>query len=109
MSDRFKEMMEFKSRIMDIEIDEQLNGNSEMCLFEIERLQRKEIEFDKYINDHKHLTVIDCDADKLFEKIFVDMVEKIGMDGNKCFSAKDFEYYKKYFNKGIKLISWQIT
>jgi len=55
------------------------------------------------------LYVTDKKPEDLFRNIFVELIDKIGMDGEKTFSSVDFEYYEYYFNKGIKLLMWQIT
>lgn len=74
------------------------------------------IEHSKMIEDLEHfkqnhvgLNATDKEPDKIFEEIFVHLIEKIGMDGEKTFSAVDYEYYKEFFNKGIKLLMWKIS
>lgn len=76
----------------------------------------KAIGYDKYVKDlqhHKDTTVglyaTDKEPEKLFEEIFVHLIEKIGMDGEKTFSAMDYDYYKDYFNKGIKMLIFRIS
>jgi hypothetical protein len=70
----------------------------------------------KYVKDLEHfkdttigLYVTDKEPELLFEEIFVHLIEKIGMDGEKTFSAMDYDYYRGYFNKGIKLLMWEIS
>jgi len=55
------------------------------------------------------LYATDKDPELLFEEIFVHLIEKIGMDGEKTFSAMDYDYYREYFNKGINLLMWRIS
>jgi len=54
------------------------------------------------------LYATDKDPETLFKEIFVHLIEKIDMDGEKTFSPMDFEYYEKYFNRGINLLMWRI-
>jgi hypothetical protein len=46
--------------------------------------------------------------EELFEEVFVHLITEIGMDGEKTFSPMDYEYYNKYFKKGINLITWRL-
>ena len=67
----------------------------------------------KELQHHKDTTVglyaIDKEPEKIFEEIFVNLIEEIGMDGKKTFSAMDYEYYRDMFNKGIKLLMFRIS
>jgi hypothetical protein len=67
----------------------------------------------KQVQHHKETTIglyaTDKEPDKLFEEVFVNLIEEIEMDGNKTFSAVDYEYYRDIFNKGIKLLMWRIS
>ena len=67
----------------------------------------------KELQHHKDTTVglyaTDKEPDKLFEEIFVNLIEKIGMDGEKTFSAQEYEYYKEMFNRGIKLLMFRVS
>lgn len=76
----------------------------------------KDIGYEKYVKElqhHKDTTVglyaTDKEPEKLFEEVFVHLIEKIGMDGEKTFSAMDYEYYRDMFNKGIKLLMFRIS
>ena len=76
----------------------------------------KDIGYAKYVKDLEHfkdttigLYATDKDPELLFEEIFVHLIEKIGMDGEKNFAAMDYDYYREYFNKGIKLLMWRIS
>ena len=75
----------------------------------------KLIGYEKYVKDlqhHKDTTIglyaTDKQPEKIFDEIFVNLIEGIGMDGNKTFSPMDYEYYRDMFNKGIRLIMFQI-
>ena len=67
----------------------------------------------KKLQHHKDTTVglyaTDKEPEKLFEEVFVNLIEKIGMDGEKTFSPMDYDYYKEYFNKGINLLMFRIS
>ena len=67
----------------------------------------------KELQHHKDTTVglyaTDKKPDKLFEEIFVHLIDKIGMDGEKTFSAIDYEYYREMFNRGIKLLMFRVS
>lgn len=76
----------------------------------------KAIGYEKYVKDlqhHKDTTVglyaTDKEPEKIFEEVFVNLIEEIGMDGNKTFSPMDYEYYRDMFNKGIKLLMFRIS
>jgi len=67
----------------------------------------------KKLEHHEATTVGLYATDKvpadLFRIIFFDMIDEIGMDGEKTFSPVDFEYYESYFKKGINKLMFQIT
>jgi hypothetical protein len=63
----------------------------------------------KDLEHHKRTTIGLYATDKEPEKIFVHLIKKIGMDGEKTFGAMDYDYYKEYFNKGIKLLMFRIS
>ena len=74
------------------------------------------LEHSKMISDlqhHKDTTIglyaTDKEPQTIFEEVFVHLIEEIGMDGEKTFSAMDYEYYRDYFNRGIKLLMWRIS
>ena len=74
------------------------------------------IEHSKMIEElqhHKDTTVglyaTDKQPEMLFEEIFVGLINEIGMDGEKTFSPMDYDYYKEFFNTGIKLLMWRIS
>ena len=76
----------------------------------------KAIGYEKYVKDlehHKGTTVglyaTDKEPEKLFEEVFVNLIEEIGMDGNQTFSPMDYEYYRDMFNKGIKMLMFRIS
>ena len=76
----------------------------------------KAIGYEKYVKDlehHKDTTVglyaTDKEPEKLFEEVFVNLIEEIGMDGEKTFSPMDYEYYRDMFNKGIKMLMFRIS
>ena len=65
------------------------------------------------LQHHKDTTVglyaTDKNPNELFKIIFSDMIQETGMDGNKTFSAEEFEYYNNYFKKGIEKLMFKIT
>ena len=67
----------------------------------------------KKLQHHKDTTVglyaTDKEPEKLFEEVFVNLIEEIGMDGNQTFSPMDYEYYRDMFNKGIKMLMFRIS
>ncbi len=67
----------------------------------------------KQLQHHKDTTVglyaTDKAPEKLFEEVFVNLIEEIGMDGEKTFSPMDYEYYRDMFNKGIKMLMFRIS
>jgi hypothetical protein len=67
----------------------------------------------KELQHHRDTTIglyaTDKDPEKLFEWVFVNLIEEIGMDGEKTFSATDYEYYRDMFNKGIKLLMFRVS
>jgi len=76
----------------------------------------KDIGYEKYIKNLEHykettvgLYATDKEPEKIFEEVFVHLIEDIGLDGEKTFSPMDYEYYRDYFNKGIKLLMWRIS
>jgi hypothetical protein len=76
----------------------------------------KAIGYEKHVKDlehHKDTTVglyaTDKEPEKLFEEVFVNLIEEIGMDGEKTFSPMDYEYYRDMFNKGIKMLMFRIS
>ena len=76
----------------------------------------KAIGYEKYVKDLEHhkettagLYATDKEPEKLFEEVFVNLIEEIGMDGEKTFSPIDYEYYRDMFNKGIKLLMFRIS
>lgn len=91
--------------------------SQELCVFADDfEYVAEEIANDLKIKDlqhHKDTTVglyaTDKEPDKLFEEVFVHLIEKIGMDGEKTFSAMDYEYYRDMFNKGIKMLMFRIS
>jgi hypothetical protein len=70
-------------------------------------LKIKELQHHKDTTTGLHAT--DKEPEQLFEEIFVNLIEKIGMDGEKTFSAMDYEYYRDMFNKGIKMLMFRIS
>ena len=104
------------------EHQEYLNGKSLEGWELVNVFQEKESTFYKYFfkkddsrNELQHfkdstvgLYATDKNPEQLFEEIFVHLIEKIGMDGEKTFSPMDYEYYKEMFNKGIKMLMWRI-
>jgi len=65
-------------------------------------------ELERFKDENFGLHATDKEPENLFEEVFVNLIEKIGMDGEKTFSAMDFEYYNEYFKKGIKLLMRRI-
>jgi len=67
----------------------------------------------KELQHHKDTTVglyaTDKEPETLFEEVFVNLIEEIGMDGNQTFSPIDYEYYRDMFNKGIKLLMFRVS
>lgn len=67
----------------------------------------------KELQHHKDTTIglyaTDKEPEKIFEEIFVNLIEKIEMDGEKTFSAMDYDYYKEMFNRGIKLLMFRVS
>lgn len=55
------------------------------------------------------LYATDKEPESIFEEVFVHLIEKTGMDGEKTFSPMDYEYYNEYFKKGIKLLMWRLS
>jgi len=55
------------------------------------------------------LYATDKEPETLFREIFVELIQEIGMDGEKTFSPMDFEYYESYFKKGINLLMWNLN
>jgi acetylglutamate kinase len=91
--------------------------SQEQCVFAVDFENiAKQIANDlkiKELQHHKDTTVglyaTDKEPEQLFEEIFVHLIEKIGMDGEKTFSAMDYEYYRDMFNKGIKMLMFRIS
>tara|TARA_R110001606_G_C14837727_1_gene585308 strand:+ start:64 stop:390 length:327 start_codon:yes stop_codon:yes gene_type:complete len=54
------------------------------------------------------LFATDKNPQDIFRIIFVDMIQEIGMDGEKTFAAMDFDYYEEYFKKGIEKIMFKL-
>lgn len=91
--------------------------SQELCVFAddfeyvaeqiVEKLNIKELQH------HKDTTIglyaTDKEPEKIFEEIFVNLIEEIGMDGEKTFSAIDYEYYRNMFNRGIKLLMFRVS
>lgn len=76
----------------------------------------KDIGYEKYVKNleyHKETTVglyaTDKNPETLFEEVFVHLIEKIEMDGEKTFAAMDYEYYNNFFKKGINSLMWRIS
>jgi hypothetical protein len=65
------------------------------------------------LQHHKDATsglyATDKEPETLFEEVFVHLIEKIGMDGEKTFSPMDYDYYNDFFKKGINLLMWRIS
>lgn len=82
------------------------NDSKDMIEDIAEKLNLKELQH------HRDTTVglyaTDKEPEKIFEEIFVNLIEEIEMDGEKTFSALDYEYYRDMFNKGIKLLMFKI-
>lgn len=107
----------------DSEHQEYLNQKAQEGWELVNVIQEKESTFYKYffkkthvnkdLQHHKDTTVglyaTDKEPEKLFEEIFVHLIEKIGMDGEKTFSPMDYECYNEYFKKGINLLMWRIS
>lgn len=67
----------------------------------------------KELQHHKDTTVglyaTDKDPETIFEEVFVHLIEKTGMDGEKTFSPIDYHYYNEFFKKGINMLMWRIS
>ena len=107
-AENFIEMEKELNRIYEIMTDNiELFGVDEVEKFisTMERIKKLE----HFKQSHIGLYVTDKEPEKIFEEIFVNLIDKIGMDGEKTFSAVDYEYYKEFFNKGIKVLTWRIS
>ena len=85
--------------------DYTMNSNS---LFEIwKNDELKQLQHFKDTSSGLYAT--DKKPEALFEEIFVHLIDKIGMDGEKTFSPMDYKYYNEFFKKGINLLMWRIS
>jgi len=76
---------------------------------DIQQIKKQITELQHYKDTTVGLYATDKIPEKLFEEVFVNLIEEIGMDGEKTFSPMDYEYYRDMFNRGMKLIMWRIS
>jgi membrane peptidoglycan carboxypeptidase len=79
----------------------------------LDEMENSLLEPDKELQEYKERTIglyaTDKNPETIFEEVFVHLIEEIGMDGEKTFAPMDYDYYKEFFNKGIKLLMWRIS